>query len=396
MRHLFVTVDYPPDLGGMARRHVELCRRLATDGVTVSTVDAPNAHTFDREEPYRITREPFTFRGARTAFNRWRWGRNIAQRARAADVIHCGNIRPCGYPVLAARRRAQARVPFLLYVNGGDLLREREKIASSAAKRWLARRLFKQAAGIVANSAWTAETAWTLCESLGIATADRIASIDLGTDPNQFRPENDRRQLRAKLGWDELCIAVTVARLVPHKGHDVALRAIAAVLREFPALRYLIVGDGPNEDVLRRLAADLGIADKVAFVGALPDADVAEAYATSNLYIGLSRLHGVEVEGFGISFIEAGASGIPVIAGDSGGVRSAVRDGETGIVVPPNDVDAAAAALRQLLGNPERRRALGRAGRRAVETHFNWDRVARDTCHFAEQIVHRKSDAHTR
>lgn len=386
MRHLFVTVDYPPDLGGMARRHVELCRRLASDGVIVSTVAATDAQRFDQKEPYHIAREPFTFQGAKTATNRWRWARSIARRAAAVDVIHCGNIRPCGYPLMLARRGA-APVPYLLYVNGSDLLQEREKITASAMKRWFVRRLLRQSAGIVANSAWTAETAWALCQALGIDVVDRIVAIDLGTDPEQFRPENDRGALRASLGWQGLCMALTVARLVPHKGQDIALRAMAAVLREHPTLRYLMVGDGPNEQALRHLAGDLGIADRVVFAGAMSDADVAEAYATSDVYIGLSRQNGTAIEGFGISFIEASASGIPVIAGDSGGVRSAVRDGETGVVVKPNEPDAVASALRQLLASPERRKALGRAGRRAVETHYNWDRVARETTEFAARAV---------
>lgn len=389
MRHLFVTVDYPPDLGGMARRHVELCRRLASDGVIVSTVAAENAQRFDQEEPYRIAREPFTFQGAKTATSRWRWARSIARRAGEVDVIHCGNIRPCGYPLMLARHRSRRRAPFLIYVNGSDLLQEREKITASTMKRWFVRRLLSQSAGIIANSAWTAETAWALCELLGIDAAGRVVAIDLGTDPEQFRPENDHGALRESLGWKGLCIALTVARLVPHKGQDVALRAVAAVLREHPTLRYLIVGDGPNEAKLRQLARDLGIADRVAFAGALSDQDVAEAYATSDVYIGLSRQDGKAIEGFGISFIEASASGLPVIAGDSGGVRSAVRDGETGVVVEPNDPDAVASVLRQLLANPDRRRALGRAGRRAVETHYNWDRVARETTAFAEEAVRR-------
>lgn len=387
MRHLFVTVDYPPDLGGMARRHVELCRRLANEGMTVSTVAAADAQHFDRAEAYSIARESFTSRRAKTVANRWRWARSIALRSAQADVIHCGNIRPCGLSVLMARRSARSRVPFLLYVNGGDLLKERAKITASAMKRWYMRRLFGQAAGIVANSAWTAETAWALCETLGVDGSKRVTAIDLGTDPRQFRPENNHGRLRAKLGWQDACIALTVARLVPHKGQDVALRACAAVVREHPALRYLIVGEGNNEAALRRLAQDVGIADRVAFVGSLADHEVAEAYATSDVYLGLSRQVDVDIEGFGISFIEASASAVPVIAGDSGGVRSAVRDGETGILVPPNDVDAVAAALRKILVNPERRHALGRAGRRAVETHFNWDRVARETAAFAERAV---------
>jgi phosphatidylinositol alpha-1,6-mannosyltransferase len=165
------------------------------------------------------------------------------------------------------------------------------------------------------------------------------------------------------------------------------MRAVAAVLRQSPTVRYLIVGEGPNEAALRTLAAELGIADRVAFVGALPDTEVAEAYATADIYMGLSREQGLDVEGFGISFVEASASGTPVIAGDSGGVRSAVRDGETGLVVMPNDADSVAAALRLLIADDERRRRMGAAGRRAVETHYNWDRVARETSAFAARMV---------
>ena len=118
------------------------------------------------------------------------------------------------------------------------------------------------------------------------------------------------------------------------------------------------------------------------------DDELPETYATSTVYLGASRVDKeINVEGFGISFLEAGASGIPSVAGDSGGVRSAVRDGETGIVVPPTDADAIADAIRSLLLNPDRRKQMGRAARHAVETHYNWDRVARDTRDFTSQVV---------
>ena len=118
------------------------------------------------------------------------------------------------------------------------------------------------------------------------------------------------------------------------------------------------------------------------------DDELPETYATSTVYLGASRVDKeINVEGFGISFLEAGASGIPSVAGDSGGVRSAVRDGETGIVVPPTDADAIADAIRSLLLNPDRRKQMGRAARHAVETHYNWDRVARDTRDFTSQVI---------
>ena len=130
------------------------------------------------------------------------------------------------------------------------------------------------------------------------------------------------------------------------------------------------------------------MADRIVFAGLLPDDELAEAYATATLYVGLSRIdREINAEGFGISFLEAAASAVPAVAGDSGGVRSAVRDGETGIVVPPTDIAAIAAAIASLLRDDALRSAMGRAGRAAVESHYNWDRVARDTREFTYAVI---------
>ena len=390
MRNLFVTQDYGPDLGGMARRHVELCRRFG-DGeettMSVSTVASPNAAAFDQHEDYRIYRQPFPFERANRFSNQLRWARWLtSRRAPAYDVIHCGNIRPVGYGVRWANR--QLGVPYLVYVNGGDLLRERRKSERSSMKRMSARSILGNASGIVATSKWVADLSADVMVEIGVTSPPRIAALDLGTDPVHFNPSRDTGALRRRWNVGEAPLLITVARLVPHKGQDMGVRALASLSRDFPQLRYIMVGEGHDEQRLRGLARELGVADKVAFVGPMRDDELPEAYATSTVYLGASRVDKeINVEGFGISFLEAGASGIPSVAGDSGGVRSAVRDGETGIVVPPTDADAIADAIRALLVNPEKRHQMGRAARRAVETHYNWDRVARDTREFTNEVV---------
>ena len=390
MRNLFVTQDYGPDLGGMARRHVELCRRFG-DGeettISVSTVASPSAAAFDQHEDYRIYRQPFPFERANRFSNQLRWARWLTSgRAPAYDVIHCGNIRPVGYGVRWANR--QLGVPYLVYVNGGDLLRERRKSERSSMKRMSARSILGNASGIVATSKWVADLSAEVMTEVGVTNPPRIAALDLGTDPVHFNPSRDTGALRRRWNVGDAPLLITVARLVPHKGQDMGIRALASLSRDFPQLRYIMVGEGHDEQRLRGLARELGVADKVAFVGPMRDDELPEAYATSTVYLGASRVDKeINVEGFGISFLEAGASGIPSVAGDSGGVRSAVRDGETGIVVPPTDADAIADAIRALLVNPERRQQMGRAARRAVETHYNWDRVARDTREFTNQVV---------
>jgi len=400
LRHLLITQDYPPMGGGMARRHVELARRLDSGTVTVSTVapDGPqvaDAAAFDAGESYEIVRQPFPFRGAKTVSNQARWARWLTprtdrRRGDAIDMVHCGNIRPAGYPTWWAHR--STGVPYLLYVYGGDLLRELRKAASpgpeGALKRWTARRIFEDSAGVVAISEWSAALSRDVMARSGVSRAPPILVNPLGTDPNYFCPSRNTGALRRRLGLGDAPLLLTVARLVPHKGIDIALSALAALASDHPRLHYLVIGQGEDAPRLAERARALGIADRVVFAGTLSDDEIAEAYATADIYVGLSRVDaGINAEGFGIAFVEAAASGIPVVAGDSGGVRSAVRDGETGVVVDPLDARAAASAIDQLLRDPDHRRTIGAAGRRAVEQYFNWERVARDVREFAARAA---------
>jgi glycosyltransferase involved in cell wall biosynthesis len=393
VNHLFVTQDYAPDLGGMARLHVELCRRFG-DGeettINVSTVASRSGAAFDAHESYNIYRQPFPFERANRFSNQLRWARWLtSSRSPEFDVLHCGNIRPVGYGVGWASRKLG--VPYLVYVYGGDLLRERMKARQSPLKRQTSRWILGNAAGIVAISKWSAQLASEVMREVGVEKPPPIGTFDLGTDPTRFSPSHDTGALRRRWGVGDAPLLLTVARVVPHKGQDMGIRALATLARDFPELRYIIVGEGHDEQRLRALAKELGVHDRVGFVGAMRDDELPEAYATSTIYLGASRIDNeINAEGFGISFIEAGASGIPSVAGDSGGVRSAVRDGETGLVVSPTEPDAIADAIRSLLLNPDRRKQMGRAARHAVETHYNWDRVARDTREFTYQVVARR------
>ena len=169
-----------------------------------------------------------------------------------------------------------------------------------------------------------------------------------------------------------------MARLTRHKGIDTGLQVLAQLAPQYPDLGYAVIGSGDYLATLERLSRSLGVADRTRFLTRVPDADLPALYNCAEVYLGLSRLLDERVEGFGISLVEASASGIPVIAGNSGGVSDAVRHGETGILVDPEQPADIAAAVRQLLDNPQKASALGAAGRQAVESYYNWDRVAAD------------------
>ncbi len=387
LRNIFVTQNFPPESGGMSRRHAELVARYA-EPMDVSTVAGCDPSNPDQYSGNRIYRQGFTANTAKLFPNQVRWGHWLASHCMShAGVIHCGEIRPTGYAVWWAHSRA--RVPYVIYVNGGDLLRERQKAARHWSKRVAAVRIMGGAAGVVANSDWTAALARHVMAEIGVADPPPVAAIDLGTDPQHFHPSKATGALRARLGVGDAPMLLCVARLVPHKGQDTAIRILAELSGEYPSLHFVVVGKGDDGSRLRSLAAELQVSGRVHLVGQLADAELAEAYAGATAYIGMSRLdNDVNVEGFGISFVEASASALPVIAGDSGGVRSAVRDSETGLVVSPTDVAAGAQAVRQILGNGALRARMRSTARQSVETHFNWDRVASETLAFVRDCVH--------
>jgi glycosyltransferase involved in cell wall biosynthesis len=370
----------------MARRYTELVRAYG-EPMDISTLAHEGSETTSSFLGHAVYRQPFALDTSKRATSQARWARWLVKRAGGVDVLHCGEIRPVGYAVGWAHIRT--RVPYVLYVNGGDLLREQEKTTRSLSKRISGRYLLEHAAGIIANSLWTGSLTRELMEALSIKAPPPVAEIDLGTDPEQFHPSRDKGRLRSRWGVAQAPLMITVARLVPHKGQDMGIEALARLHGEFPDLRYVLVGTGQDESRLRALASQRGVSERVIFAGALSDDELSEAYATSTVYVGFSRLDKrINVEGFGISFVEASASGIPVVAGDSGGVRSAVRDGETGWVVGPTDIPAMVQHISSLLRSRELRDKIGRAGRQAVESHYNWDRVGRETREFVNSCIH--------
>jgi phosphatidylinositol alpha-1,6-mannosyltransferase len=210
--------------------------------------------------------------------------------------------------------------------------------------------------------------------------------VPLGADHEFFRPGLDPREVRARYGLGEGRWLLSVARLSRHKGIDTVLQALALLRSRYPELRYAVVGSGEEQEALAAEARDLGVADLVRFLTDVPDRDLPALYNTAEVYLGISRLMEQRVEGFGISLAEASACGIPVVAGRSGGIPAAVRDGETGLLVDAERPEAVAEALSCLLDDAALRARLGAAGRRAVETRFNWDRVTDDLVRIGHEL----------
>jgi phosphatidyl-myo-inositol dimannoside synthase len=377
--HLLLTYDFPPIGGGISRWMAELAKRYPPGSLIVSTGQNGPAAESDASFPNRIDRLPTPARRLRTIQGILLWSRRVAVLARSTDAefIWCGNIKPAAYPARWTMERTGT--PFGILMHGGDLLILQHQVHQSALKRRTAAALLSSAAVLVANSAWTRDRCVNLLGELEIdASPDRVRVVPLGADHAFFRPGLDPHDVRARYGLEPGRWLLSVARLTRHKGIDTALQALARLAPRYPDLRYAVVGTGEEHGALAAEARDLGVADRVRFLTDVPDRDLPALYNGAAIYLGVSRLMEQRVEGFGISLAEASACGVPVIAGRSGGIPEAVRDGETGLLVDAEQVEPVSQAIERLLRDEALRARLGAAGRRAVESHYNWDRVARD------------------
>jgi phosphatidylinositol alpha-1,6-mannosyltransferase len=385
--HLLLTYDFPPIGGGIARWMAELARRYPAGSLVVSTGQQGDSSDVDAAFPNRIDRLAIPSRRLRTIQGLLLWSRRVAVLARSTDAefIWCGNIKPAAYPARWTMERTGT--PFGILLHGGDLLILQHQVHQSAVKRKTAAALLGSAAVLVANSDWTRDRCLTLLNELDVdASPERVRVVPLGADHEFFRPGIDTREVRERYGLGEGRWLLSVARLTRHKGIDTALQALARLRTRYPTLRYAVVGTGEEHEALAAEARDLGVADIVRFLTDVPDSDLPALYNTAEIYLGASRLMEQRVEGFGISLAEASACGVPVVAGRSGGIPAAVRDGETGLLVDADGADAVVDALVRLLDDSALRSRLGMAGRRAVESHYNWDRVTADLVRIGREL----------
>lgn len=385
--HLLLTYDFPPIGGGISRWMAELAKRYPAGSLVVSTGQYGDASDVDASFPNRVDRLGVASRRLRTIQGLLLWSRRVAVLARStnAEFIWCGNIKPAAYPAKWTMERTG--VPYGILLHGGDLLILQHQIHQSAMKRTAAAALLSSAAVLVANSEWTRDRCLTVLRELEIdAPADRVRVVPLGADAAFFRPGIDTADVRARYGLDRGRWLLSVARLTRHKGIDTALQALARLRGRYPDLRYAVVGRGEEQEALEAEARELGVADRVRFLTDVPDHDLPALYNCAEIYLGVSRLMEQRVEGFGISLAEASACAVPVVAGRSGGIPAAVRDGETGLLVDAESVDDVVQALARLLDDATLRARLGAAGRQAVESHYNWDRVTADLRHIGHEL----------
>ncbi len=374
---LLLSYDFPPMGGGIARWMGELAKRYPPGRLIVSTGQFGGGNLGDQQFVSCIDRLPIRSSRLRSLPGVVRWSHRADALARKhrAEFVWCGNLKPAAYPAKWVKTRVG--VPYGVLLHGGDLLTLRHQVNRSYTKNRVACSLLDSAALLVCNSGYTAALCRSILGDLRLtALQDRVYTVPLGADRDVFRPGLDPSEVRRRYGLAGRRWLLSVARLTRHKGIDTGIRVLAQLASEYPDLGYAVVGTGDDLPELESLGRVLGVADRIKFLGQVPEADLPEVYNSAEIYLGLSRIMPERVEGFGISLAEASASGLPVVAGSSGGIPETVEDGVSGRLVSAEQVNDVSVAVRSLLNDRALASRLGAKGRERIERYYNWDRVA--------------------
>ncbi|WP_375498290.1 glycosyltransferase family 4 protein [uncultured Jatrophihabitans sp.] len=362
-RTLVVTNDFPPRQGGIQSFVHELLVRQPPASVVVYASDHAGSAAFDAALPFPVIRHPTGLLvptpGAR---------RRVVEALRRHDcsAVWFGAAAPLGLLAPSLRRAGAQRIVATTHGHEAGW-------AQLPAARSALRRIADGCDVVTYLGAYTRSKIAPL-----MSGRTELVQLTPGVDIQTFGPATDSTAVRQRHGLGERPTIVCVSRLVARKGQDRLIDAMPAVRDVLPDVVLLLVGDGSYRDELARRARDSGVADAVVFTGGVPHADLPAHYAAGDVFAMpcRTRRRGLDVEGLGIVFLEASATGLPVLAGDSGGAPDAVLDGETGYVVDGRDVPAIGERLVALLHDAPLRAQLGAAGRAWVERDWQWDTLA--------------------
>jgi phosphatidylinositol alpha-1,6-mannosyltransferase len=363
---LIITNDFPPTIGGIEAFVAEITQLLNGD-VIVLTRRTPGWADHDQELPFPVVRQGSlllpTPAVARTAAK-------LIKENRVDSVIF-GAMAPLALLGPGLRDAGAQR---LLAISHGH----ETWWAGLPVSRQLLRRM---ADGVDQVSVISDYTRSRIAPALSSESRSKLIKLPPPVDLDRFHPDVDDGVVDHEGDRRLRCIAV--GRLVRQKGFEDLLRCWPAVLDQLnPSARrkaeLVLVGDGPRAGALRRTADRLRISDSIRFTGALDRDAVAGELRRATVFAlpVRTRLLGLNPEGLGLGFLEAAASGLPVIVGRSGGAPETVCEGRTGFVVDPGDRTALAARIAELLGDPDRAAEMGRAGREFVGRTYGTARAA--------------------
>ncbi|MFD4876877.1 glycosyltransferase family 4 protein [Streptomyces sp. NPDC058420] len=369
---LIVTNDFPPRPGGIQAFLHNMALRLEPERLVVyastwkrGREGAEATAAFDAEQPFTVVRDTTTMLLPTPAATRTAVG---LLREHGCTAVWFGAAAPLGLMAPALRKAGAERLVATTHGHEAGW-------AQLPASRQLLHRIGESTDTITYLGEYTRSR---IAAALSPEAAARMVQLPPGVDEKVFHPGSGGAEVRARLGLTDRPVVVCVSRLVRRKGQDTLILAMPRILARQPDAVLLIVGGGPYEKDLRRLARETGVTESVRFTGAVPWAELPAHYGAGDVFAMPCRTRrgGLDVEGLGIVYLEASATGLPVVAGDSGGAPDAVLDGETGWVVRGGSPEEAADRILALLADAELRQNMGERGRQWVEERWRWDLLA--------------------
>ena len=356
-RTLIVTNDFPPRRGGIQSFVHALATGLPAGTVTVYAPAWKGAAEFDERQPFPVIRHPTSLMLPVPAVSR----RAAAiAREHDCDTVVFGAAAPLGLITPALRKAGVRRVVALTHGHEAGW-------AALPGARSLLRRIGDEVDVVTYLGEYFRAR---LARVLSPRAQRQMVRLAPGVDVTFFRPGAGGDAVRERLGLTGRPVVACVSRMVPRKGQDTLITAWPQIKAQVSGAALLLVGDGPYAPRLRRLARRLDVADDVIFTGPVPWPELPGYYDAADVFAMPCRTRraGLDVEGLGIVYLEASATGLPVIGGDSGGAPDAILDGETGYVV--SDEPGVAARVTELLRDPARARAMGEKGQAWVEREW--------------------------
>ena len=364
-RVLIVTNDFPPRAGGIQSFVHALAVRLPEGSVTIYAPAWEGAAAFDAAQPFPVERHPTSLMLPVPSVAR-RAARLLGRDG--CDTVLFGAAAPLGLLAPSLRRAGARRLVAITHGHEAGW-------AALPGARSLLRRIGDSVDTVTYLGEYTRAR---LARALSPEAVARMTRLAPGVDSEAFRPGAGGAAVRDRLGLASRPVVICVSRLVPRKGQDTLIRAWPVVQATVPDAVLLLVGGGPYAGRLRRLAHGLGVAGSVIFTGPVPWLELPAYYDAGDVFAMpcRTRRHGLDVEGLGIVYLEASATGLPVIGGDSGNAPDAIRAGETGYVVSGRSPAEVAGRLVHLLTDPAGARAMGEKGMAWIDQEWRWDLVA--------------------
>lgn len=358
-KNLFLTLDFPPLKGGVATYISHICKNLPQENVLVVAATQKNlleeSISFHKQQNYEIIREDFS--------DNWRILFKILRdllKQKKFNHMHINHILPLGYVALCFK--IFKRIPYTIYLHGLDI-----KLSNT---KWHKKFLFS----IILRNAYQVITNSENTKSILLKSHPKIKrNIDIVYPCPHEDLQTDLINTDIVSKYKDNLVLLTVARLVKRKGHERILKELPRLIKYYPNLKYVILGDGPYKADLLALINELKLEKFVDFIGKAPQEDLPSYYDLADIFVMPTQEIENDVEGFGITFLEANLFKKVVIGGDNGGVSEAIVHGKSGFLVNNSSRDQLFDTIKTLLDNEDLRVEMGEYAYKRVLENFTWE-----------------------